>query len=345
MEQAKQFNNIEEAYAVISKNKEGAGLGIIITILILKKLGLSKQAFNIYKTKSETISCLMLPLSLITLEKNQIINDLIVKEIDKIPQFPKYIIKIQELLNNYEANINEITKLLSNDPALVAELIKTANSAIFKRQGRVCSITDAIKIIGFNKLKDILYSIGTKEVLKESCDQKVMEKIWHHSYKVAFYAFNIIKIYNIMENVDEIYVGAILHDIGRILLFGINPDLIKKLTYICQMKSIPIRIIEDITAGYNHALIGSIVAKKWNFPEKFIHSIRYHNNPLNCDDKYKNIVYCIYLANMFAHDEDQYEIYKQINKSILYYFNIHSFDDYKKIHENLNNLFLKENSN
>ncbi len=344
IEKARQFNNIEEAYATVDSNTEGAGLGIIITILILKKLGLTRKAFNIYKTREETISSLMLPLSTISVEKNQIINELIVKEIENIPQFPKHIIKLQELLDDYESNINEIKNLISNDPSLVAELIKTANSPIFMRQGKVSSIYEAIKIIGFIKIKDLLYTYGIKELFSEIYDQGKMEKIWTHSYKVALFSYYLAKLLPVTEDPDEIYVSAILHDIGRILLLGVNPELINKLTYICQMKSIPIRIIEEITSGYNHAIIGSIIAKKWNFPEKFIHTIKYHNNPLNCEDKYKNSIYCVYLANMLAHDEEPYEIYKQINKSILYFFNIHSFIDYSKILDNLIKLYREGNS-
>jgi len=338
---AKKFNSIEEAFATLSTSKEGAGLGIIISILMLKKIGLSKDSLNIYKSKNETITSIMIPLSLITIEQNKIINEIVIKEINSIPKFPEHILKLQELLNTPDVELKEITDIISDDPSLTADILRMANSAIFMLQNRISSINEAVKLVGFKKLKELLYSYGTIEILKKRYDFDKMKRILNHSHKVAFFAVRLGKIFLPNESPEDLYISAILHDIGHILLIGINPNFIKDLTKICQTKSIPIRIIEDITTGYNHALIGATMAQKWNFPEKYIQSIQYHNKPLDSDPKYSSIIYCIYLANLMSHEEDQYELYKQIYTPILHFFKIHSFSEYNNLYNSINDEFKK----
>src|SRR4030042_988400 len=59
---AKKFNSIEEAFLVVQHNKEGAGLGIIIIILMLKELGLSSDNFSITNNNDETEVFIKIPL-------------------------------------------------------------------------------------------------------------------------------------------------------------------------------------------------------------------------------------------------------------------------------------------
>lgn len=61
IDNAKQFNSLAEAVMNVDSS-EGAGLGIVSIILILKKIGLDKSAFNVYCNNGETITGITLPL-------------------------------------------------------------------------------------------------------------------------------------------------------------------------------------------------------------------------------------------------------------------------------------------
>lgn len=330
MDQARKFTSIEEAFETTHFSNEGAGLGIIILILMLRKLGLTRDSFTIYKKKGETITSLMIPLSLITTDQTQIINEVVVAEIENIPQFPDHIISLQKMIDDPEVNLQDLTKLISNDPSLVADILRTANSALFMLSRRISSIIEGIKLIGLRGLKDLLYSYGTHKILSSKYDTKKMEPIWKHSYKVAFYAFHIAK--NILPSnaLEDAYIAGILHDIGKIILLEINDELIKKINFICQQKGIPVRIIEDITSGYNHALIGSLMAKKWNFPEKYIIAIANHHKPTVIEDEYKDLVYCVYLANLMTQQDDLLNTFKMIEKPIMRFFKLETYSQFEE---------------
>ncbi len=44
-----------------------------------------------------------------------------------LPPLPTIVSKIQEIIHNDDVDINEVTKLISSDPAMVAQILKLVN--------------------------------------------------------------------------------------------------------------------------------------------------------------------------------------------------------------------------
>ena len=263
---------------------------------------------------------------------------MLLKEINELPRFPQHILEVQKKIDDPKADIKTISILISKDPGLTAEILRFSNSAIFSLPKKLSSLIEAVKIIGFRGLKNLVYSYGTQVVFSQKYDMSKMQDIWEHSYKVGFFAFHLAKKYSLREDLEDIYIGGILHDLGKILTFSINANLVEKMNDICHEKNIPIRIIEEISSGYNHSVIGGVIAKKWNFPEKIIAAIENHHTPWETNEKYKSYMYCIYLANMISYPEANTEhFYNQIDSRILEFFEIENFIQYTELITQLSN--------
>lgn len=61
---AREYEHIEEAVVDMIDDSEGAGLGLVMLVLMLKKLGLESNAFEIHKTEKETIARIVIPKNL-----------------------------------------------------------------------------------------------------------------------------------------------------------------------------------------------------------------------------------------------------------------------------------------
>jgi adenylate kinase family enzyme len=57
-----QYDNLEDALAQVLDDSEGSGLGLVILALMLKKMGLTKNNFNIYNNENETIAQISIPI-------------------------------------------------------------------------------------------------------------------------------------------------------------------------------------------------------------------------------------------------------------------------------------------
>jgi putative nucleotidyltransferase with HDIG domain len=336
------FSSLEEALSTVLDDSEGAGLGIVIMVLMLKKIGLDEDAFDIDAKNGETIARISIPMANVKVENMTTLSQKIVEEIDSLPNFPDNIVRLQQMLSDPDSEITDMARQVSTDPALTADLLKTVNSAQFMLPKKVDNIVEAVKMVGVRGLKNLLYSYGTQKILGGSDDAKV-KALWSHSYRTAFYAYNLVKNFlRKKEIVDDVYVGGILHDMGKIVFANVHPQLIEKIMKFSREKDIPAELFEDMSVGLNHAQIGALIAAKWNFPETLINAIKYHHEPQNAPKENHDVVASVYLANMFCNYEEELIGFDQFEKSILTMFRLQSEEQVKKVLEKLSQAFMQE---
>ena len=340
--QAKQFDSIQDALTTVLDDSEGAGLGLVILILMLEKIGMSKENFQTITNDSETITRITLPLSEETQKEIDTISEEFSNAIQDLPQFPQNIEKLNKLLDSDDSKISDIANQISNDVALTGELLKTVNSAAFSLQTPCSSISDAVKMIGTRGIKNMLYSIGSLNIF--AAQTKKNEDLWKHSYQVAFYSYNLAKNFCKSDNsvVEDSFVCGLLHDMGKVIFETNCPEYIENVKKICKDKITSLDLFEKIISGVNHGEIGAKIAEKWNFPESIINVIRFHHSPGNAPEAAKTLTTIIYIADLMVHYHNSDIQYSQIDKNILKQFNITCESQFQQIAEKLKNVF--ENS-
>ena len=320
---SRQYNNLDEALAQVLDDSEGAGLGLVILVLMLKKMGLDEDCFDILSTDKETIARILIPLDQTHVENLAVLSETIVNNVNSLPQFPENILQIQKIIANPNADMAVIARQMSMDPALTADMLKIVNSAQYMLVKRVDSISEAVKMVGLRGIRNLLYSYGTMKILgDETADKK---QLWEHSYRTAFYAYNLVKNFRRDRNLlDDVYVGGILHDMGKIVFSNVHPDLLEKIKKFCTEKNIPVATFEDLSAGMDHAEIGARIAEKWNFSEGLVMAIRYHHDPAAAPEAWRDLVETIYLSNMFCEYENGNITFDQFETDPLDHFGIPS---------------------
>ena len=339
---SRQYESMEDALSQILDDSEGAGLGLVILILMLKKMGLDEDCFDILGTDKETIARLIIPLEQTRVENLSALSTTIVNNIHSLPQFPENILLVQKLIGDPKSEMSDIARQISMDPALTADLLKIVNSAQYMLAKKVDSISEAVKMVGIKGIKNLLYSYGTQKLLGDDTTDK--KALWEHSYKTAFYAFNLVRNFRKDRNLlDDAYVGGILHDMGKIIFSNVHPELLSKIQSFCSDKGLPSSTFEDFSAGMNHAEIGALIAEKWNFPEGLVNAIRYHHDPESGPKEYKDLIDTVYLANMFCLLETGAVSFDQFEPAVLESFGITSRKQVATLLNNFSAGFGREN--
>jgi putative nucleotidyltransferase with HDIG domain len=335
------FTTMEEAFSTVLDQTEGAGLGIVILILMLKKIGLDEDAFSIDVENGETVATLTVPFSAIQVEQMDMLTQQIIKEVEQLPQFPDNIMHLQRLVSDPDSEITDIARQISTDPTLTADLLKLVNSAQFMLPTRVDNIVEAVKLVGMKGVRNLLYTHGTQKILTEKYQE--MRTLWQHSYRAAFYAYNLAKSFRKRKDIlDDVYVGGILHDLGKIILASLHPELVERVRKFCRDKQIPSRMLENFAAGMNHAEVGALIASKWNFPVQLVEAIRHHHSPLDCKEDYRDVVFSVYLANAITDLERDLINFDQVDAWVLNDFGITSQDQLGRIQKRLEQAFQQQ---
>jgi len=338
---SRQYDSLEDAFSSVLDDTEGAGLGLVILVLMLKKMGLSDDAFLLKTKEKYTVASISIPLDQTMVENIKVLSSEIVESIESLPQFPENILHIQRLINDPTSDMPTIARQISIDPALTADLLKIVNSAQYMLAKKVDNISEAVKMIGIKGIKNLLYSYGTQKILGDDTVDK--KRLWEHSYKTAFYAYNLVKNFKNDNNLlDDVYVGGILHDMGKIIFSNVHGDLLNKIKGFCSDKNVPAATFEDLSAGMNHAELGALIAEKWNFPERLVAAIRYHHDPEAAPSDCKDLVDTVYLANMFCEYERGNVNFDQLETSTLENFKLTNKKQVDALLERLSAGFMKE---
>jgi putative nucleotidyltransferase with HDIG domain len=332
------FTTMEEAFSTVLDQTEGAGLGIVILILMLKKMGLDEECFSIDVANGETVATLTVPFAGIQVEKMDQLTKGIIREINQLPQFPENIMQLQRLISDPQSEISDIARQISTDPTLTADLLKLVNSAQFMVPRKVDNIVEGVKLVGMKGVRNLLYTHGTQKILGEKYQE--MRTLWQHSYRTAFYAYNLARSFRKRKDIlDDAYVGGILHDLGKIILASLHPDLLERIRKFCAEKEIPPKMLENFAAGLNHAEVGALIAEKWNFPVQLIEAIRFHHAPLECQQETRDVVFSVYLANAVTDIERNLMSFEQVDGYVLHDFGIDTEEQLQRIQVRLERAF------
>jgi len=325
---ADKFNTMAEVLTYGFDESEGAGFGLIIAVLMLRKMNLDEKAYSIKATDKYTLSTLSIPLNLISAEQGAILAKEITDEMDSMPQFPEGILRLQKALADTNCDFESLARIISQDSALTTEIIRIANSPLYRLQHKVEDVVSAVRMIGLNGVRNLVLSFGVNKIFEQKYKKDKIDAVMQHSYQVALYCSQITRIKHMGKLRDDIYVAALLHDLGKIVVNSLQPLLSAKLEKICEVRRIPVSALESLTDGYNHSLIGGLLAEKWNFPPKFVQAIQYHHIPLEAAEEHRTIVAVIYLANECYYFLKGVRRFEELNYRILKFFTIEAQDKF-----------------
>lgn len=342
LSRAQQYTSVDQAMSQVVDLSEGAGLGIIIMILMLEKIGLTEENFQILSENGETITRILLPIN----EKTQ--RDMgsasleFVKLIDSIPQFPESIMKINRLINDENSKMSEIAMAISSDVSLTTDLLRLVNSVTFALASPCRSIADAVKLVGIRGIKNMLLSAGAIKEL-DGLGGKSQKELWVHAYRVAFYAYNLARNFCAADKeiIDDSYICGLLHDMGKLIFTTAHSDFINTAAEVCKQRNISSDIFEKLLAGVNHSEIGALIAEKWNFSDIIISVIRHHHEPDMASPATKKLTSLVYLADMLTHYQTDEVDYYQFDLDVLKMFGIESEGQLRKISDKLSEAFTE----
>ena len=335
------YADMNEALDKIVDDTEGAGLGLILMILMLKKIGLTDESYQILVENGETVVRVELPFLDKRSKEFEIVTKDLLYLIEDLPPFPENIIEINRLIADPDSDMVEIAMFINNDVALAADLIKMVNSAAFRPATPIQNVYSAVKMVGLDGLRNLLFSLGTFKLLGENTEEK--RQMWVHAYKVAFFAHNIACSYcsNDKAVMADAYVCGLLHDIGKVIFTTTHNEAMRQLIMLTQQRNISLQVIEQMVSGTNHEILGARIAEKWNFPEPIVVSIKYHHSPEEAPEEYKKLAAVIALADLICGYLDGKYTFQNVPHVCKETFSLNNEMQFRSLAEKLNMSFIR----
>jgi putative nucleotidyltransferase with HDIG domain len=169
--------------------------------------------------------------------------------------------------------------IVSSDPSLTVRLLQLVNSAFFGFPSRIESVSQAVTVVGTNQLQDLALATSVIVVFRDIPEDLVnMESFWRHSLGCAVTA-RVFAANRGESNVERLFVAALLHDVGRLIMFQANPEEARRTLKLAGKHRQLLHVVERDTLGYDHAAVGMALIGAWNLPENLQEPVGYHHQP------------------------------------------------------------------
>ncbi len=140
-----------------------------------------------------------------------------------LPSLPEVALKIRQLAEDPDVNLNKMAEMISHDPALSARIMKIANSAFVGRGIHVNTLHQATTRIGLRYIKNVVTAMAMEQlfVSKSVVIKKQMDKVWAQTLELTAFALATMQQYNANfkytdVNFDTMTLAGLLHNIGAL---------------------------------------------------------------------------------------------------------------------------------
>lgn len=223
----------------------------------------------------------------------------IIKIIDQLKPIPQTALKIFRMFHSGQHPVSAITDELARDQVLSGQTLKLCNSALFAGMVKIETLKDAVLLLGENML---IQSVITAAVnmyygQADSSGYSLCKGgLFFHAVGVAATAEKIA-LKSGSSSIKIAYLAGLLHDIGKIILDQYIADGSPLFFRDLSQKNENFITSEKKLLGITHSEAGTLLAKKWNFPEGISEAIQFHHTPEKTT-KHKDLVYIVYLADL-----------------------------------------------
>ncbi len=224
----------------------------------------------------------------------------LLKKVEDFPTLPTIYNRMMDLMANPRTTAVDIANLIASDQAAATKVLKTINSPIYGLYGKITSITQAINLLGFEEIKNLITALTIIDLFGKYVSDHVLNPVdlWKHSIAVGIIT-RMIGVSIRASNIESYFLAGILHDIGKLFFLKTIPQLYSKVIDYSIENRIYTRDAEMKLIGMTHTVIGDLLAEKWRLPIPIRLAIRHHTTGF-VNDEYHPVVGAVHIANISA---------------------------------------------
>jgi HD-like signal output (HDOD) protein len=206
-----------------------------------------------------------------------------------LPPFPAIAQRVLALVSHEDVAVRELGDLVKMDPSFSAELLRFANSALFGTRREIKSASQAIVMLGLDRVKTMATMVAVNRMIRSSIRMEALRKVWVHSLATALIAEEAGRVSGLPT--DEAYTAGLLHNLGTLGLMSAYPEEYSRMLAVTQDFGFDLLQTERDLFDIDHCLAGCYLAQDWNFPDELAAAIAvHHEDPVAGEASLDNVV-------------------------------------------------------
>jgi HD-like signal output (HDOD) protein len=194
------------------------------------------------------------------------IADTVILQAENLPSLSPTAVKLIRMLDNPDIARSTVADTLNLDEILAASVFKYANSAIVAARVRFTNMIAVIDYIGLDSIKDIVFLVAAKQVIKD-------ESLWRRSVFISNTVKKLTKEINETKDFNDLsFMLALFYNLGSLVFRIYYRDEYQQSLALTDFQK---RLAKEKSIfGLNHLELSAIILKRWKFPEELIDLVK-----------------------------------------------------------------------
>jgi diguanylate cyclase (GGDEF)-like protein len=224
---------------------------------------------------------------------------MLISEKIRLPSPPAIAIRILDMVRKDDFSFSDLALIIESDPALVAKILKVANSSYYNFARKVTSIEMALSVLGTHAVKNIALSFVICSDIKTEVDNGFnFDLYWRRAITSAVAADLTAALVGFRS--PDVFVTALLQDIGVIVFITAFPEHYQLTMNENLASTAPLYELEQHCFGFGHHELGAELLCSWQLPDGICMPIRYQHRDDPIPDEYRKQVEILRLSDCLA---------------------------------------------
>jgi putative nucleotidyltransferase with HDIG domain len=211
----------------------------------------------------------------VTEELPRKVTDALARQIDDdtldLPVLAGTAQRVMQMALDEDVDPVHLADAIRNDSAMAGNLLRIANSPLYRARSAIVSLQQAISRLGMHQVREIALAIVCESrVFRVRGFEKELTELFRHCLATAHFAQEIARVKR--WNVEEAFLGGLMHDIGRPVLLQAVSDLSRELD--CRLSKQ--QALALVTAAHERA--GSRLVTRWELPGRISDAVFHHHH-------------------------------------------------------------------
>lgn len=188
------------------------------------------------------------------------------KAAGKLPALDTNVANICSLTTEPTTCVADLTAVILRDCSLTSAVISAANSVMYASEQPVKTVSTAITLLGFEKIKSLSIGLVLIKQMSQNAQTRNLYRLFASSYFAGLFAMSLGRLVK-FENPEELLVGGVLSTLPRLLLANGFPE-----RYAAVEKRVLTEKISTNQAcleefGVSYDAFTAEVIRNWNLPK------------------------------------------------------------------------------
>lgn len=210
-------------------------------------------------------------------------------ELKELISLPDVYLRLQQVIRSDEASMDKVAEVLTLDPALVARLLRIANSALYSFRSKIDTVTRAVTIMGVQQVHDLVLATSVAKAFA-GMDNAVldMKTFWYRSVQSGILARTLAEGAG-MRGGESLFVRGLLHDLGHLVLYHHYAEECR--TALARSGGAPLALAraERELIGCDATSLTAELMRTWQLPDSFARAYDYLHEPTAAPEERREI--------------------------------------------------------